>query len=180
MKIHSILDWSCANGPNCRFVVWVQGCSRHCDGCFNPDAQSFTGGMEMTCSDILASVDKKKVTGLTVSGGEPFEQEKELTELLIAAKNTGLDTLVYTGFTWEELSGRRSTALKYCDYLVDGPFEKDKPSTCRWAGSGNQRFLQLQNGIITGDMTDNEPFSEMGEIVIGGNGTVVTTGFLNI
>jgi anaerobic ribonucleoside-triphosphate reductase activating protein len=180
MKIHSILDCSCANGPGSRFVVWVQGCSRHCEGCFNLDAQTFTGGIEMSCRRILAGVDKKKVSGLTVSGGEPFEQDKELAVLLRSAKKMGLSTLVYTGFTWEELSKKKSEALKLCDYLIDGAFEKGNPSLCRWAGSGNQRFLMLQDGHIGADMTCSEPFCETGEITIEENGTVVTTGFLNI
>jgi anaerobic ribonucleoside-triphosphate reductase activating protein len=180
MKIHSILDCSCSNGPGSRFVVWVQGCSRHCEGCFNPGTQPFTGGTEMSCSRILAGVDKKKVTGLTVSGGEPFEQDEELAVLLCSAKEMGLSTLAYTGFTWEELTKKKSEALKFCDYLIDGAFEKDNPSLCRWAGSGNQRFLMLHDGRIAADMTCSDTFCETGEIIIEENGTVVTTGFLNI
>jgi len=169
MKIHSILACSSVNGPGRRFVVWVQGCNRRCGGCFNQGAQSFAGGVEMSRGEILEEIDTHEVTGLTVSGGEPFEQEEDLAELLVSVKKMGLTTLVYTGYTWEELWDRKSTALKYCDWLIDGQYKKNIPTHCRWTGSGNQRVLLLQNGHITGDATEWEPYSETGEIIINEN-----------
>ena len=57
MRINSILKESEANGPGKRGVVWVQGCSRHCKGCFNPETQSYSGGIEMDCESIMAEFD---------------------------------------------------------------------------------------------------------------------------
>jgi anaerobic ribonucleoside-triphosphate reductase activating protein len=176
VRIHRILACSKANGPGSRFVVWVQGCNRHCSGCFNPDAQPSGGGSEMDITTILSGIDPECVSGLTVSGGEPFEQPEALKDLLQAARNRGLNTLVYTGYTWEELWARREPALQFCDYLIDGPYEQGNPPRCGWSGSGNQRFLVLCDGVITEDRTERESCAETGEIYISEDGTVISTG----
>ncbi|MCQ2584702.1 MAG: radical SAM protein [Treponema sp.] len=178
MRINSILEFSEANGPGKRGVVWVQGCSRQCEGCFNPQTQDFEGGVEKNPESVLQQFDLSKIQGLTVSGGEPFSQKEELLSLLKQAKSKGLNTLVYSGFTYEELFDFASDALEYCDYLIDGPYKKNIPSKCRWAGSGNQRFLELKNGKIVNDLTESDAFSQTAEIIIEENGNVVITGFI--
>ncbi|MCL1817838.1 MAG: radical SAM protein, partial [Spirochaetaceae bacterium] len=91
MLIHSIVPASRANGPGERFVVWTQGCRRGCPGCFNPRAQATGLGMgdnsfpaELSAHEILARLPAGRVNGITVSGGEPFEQPQELERLLAA------------------------------------------------------------------------------------------------
>lgn len=68
--------------------------------------------------------------------------------------------------------------LKLCDYIIDGPYIKDSPSKCRWAGSGNQRFLELENGKIKKDLTANEEYCQTAEIIIDESGNVIVTGFI--
>ncbi|HEX8107935.1 MAG TPA: 4Fe-4S cluster-binding domain-containing protein, partial [Kofleriaceae bacterium] len=36
VRIHAFEPRSRANGPGARFVVWFQGCTLGCPGCFNP------------------------------------------------------------------------------------------------------------------------------------------------
>jgi len=177
MKIHSFLKSSEANGPGKRAVVWVQGCNRHCEGCFNETAQTHSGGTDYKPSELIEKLEIENVEGLSVSGGEPFEQPKELAELLSLAKQKGLNTLVFTGFTYEELLEQNFLAMKYCDYLIDGPYIKNIPPKCKWAGSGNQRFLKLKNGILLKDLTVDDDFSRTAEIIIDEEGNVTLTGF---
>lgn len=179
MRINSILKVSEANGPGKRGVVWVQGCSRHCEGCFNVETQSFSGGTEMDCESILNQFDLNTIQGLTVSGGEPFEQAEELKQLLKAAKQKNLNTLVYSGYKFDELSCNYSDVLLFCDYLIDGPYQKGNQSKCRWAGSGNQRFLELKGGQILNDLTECEEYSQTAEITIDETGNMIITGFLS-
>lgn len=179
MKVNSILKMSEANGPGKRGVVWVQGCSRNCEGCFNRKTQPNFGGTDMSVLSILKEMNLKKIEGITVSGGEPFNQVTELKKLLQIAKQKGLNTLVYSGYTYKELSINSKDVLRYCDYLIDGPYMKDVPSKCRWAGSGNQRFLKLENGEIKKDLTNCEEYSQTAEITINEKGDVVITGFMN-
>lgn len=179
MKVNSILKISEANGPGKRGVIWVQGCTRHCEGCFNKETQPVFGGVEMSVSSILKQFILKEIDGITVSGGEPFAQVSELKKLLQAAKKKGLNTLVYSGYTYEELLINCKDVLRFCNYLIDGPYKKDIPSKCRWAGSGNQRFLELENGFVKNDLTECEEFSQTAEITIDEKGSVVITGFMN-
>ena len=179
MRINSIVKESEANGPGKRGVVWVQGCSRHCEGCFNLETQSHSGGKEMDIQTILAEFDLDKIEGLTVSGGEPFEQPEELKELLKAAKQKNLNTLVYTGYKYNKILCNHRDILLLCNYLIDGEYDKNIPSKCRWAGSGNQRFLQLENAEIVQDLTECEQYSQTAEITIDDSGNVTVTGFIN-
>lgn len=180
MIVNSILKMSEANGPGKRGVVWVQGCSRHCQGCFNKKTWQYFGGVDMSASSILKEFKLKEIDGITISGGEPFDQVSELKELLQMAKKKNLNTLVYSGYTYKELLINAKDVLRLCDYLVDGPYKQEIPSKCRWAGSGNQRFLELENGLIKNDLTECEEYSQTAEITINNEGDITITGFMNI
>lgn len=187
MLIHDVLRSSTANGPGDRFVVWVQGCSRRCPGCFNPVAQPFPGtGYDITIPQIMNGI-PDAVEGITISGGEPFEQPEELLRLVRAARDRKLSVLIYTGYTYEELmnsfSGMKRElmhdVLKHTDYLIDGPYVREIPSRNKWAGSGNQRFLLLSEGIVVADLTEKPDNWIIGELIINKKGTVTTTGILD-
>ena len=187
MLIHDVLRSSTANGPGDRFVVWVQGCSRRCPGCFNPVAQPFPGtGYDITIPQIMNGI-PDAVEGITIPGGEPFEQPEELLRLVRAARDRKLSVLIYTGYTYEELmnsfSGMKRDlmhdVLKHTDYLIDGPYVRENPSRNKWAGSGNQRFLLLSEGIVVADLTEKPDNWIIGELIINKKGTVTTTGILD-
>lgn len=187
MLIHDVLRSSTANGPGDRFVVWVQGCSRRCPGCFNPVAQPFPGtGYDITIPQIMNGI-PDAVEGITISGGEPFEQPEELLRLVRAARDRKLSVLIYTGYTYEELmnsfSGMKRElmhdVLKHTDYLIDGPYVRENPSRNKWAGSGNQRLLLLSEGIVVADLTEKPDNWIIGELIINKKGTVTTTGILD-
>ena len=103
MRIYSIVRESKVNGPGNRGVVWVQGCSQHCKGCFNQAACRQDEGLELSPLQIISQFDYEQIEGLTVSGGEPFDQSEELKELLTLARQRGLNTLVYSGYLYEKL-----------------------------------------------------------------------------
>lgn len=178
MRINSVLEVSEANGPGKRGVVWVQGCARHCAGCFNKETQNPDKGKDVSIEEIFSRFDADILEGVTVSGGEPFDQPADLEKLLKKARQKGLNTLVYTGYSYEELADSMAQVLKLCDYIIDGPYIKDSPSKCRWAGSGNQRFLELENGKIKKDLTANEEYCQTAEIIIDESGNVIVTGFI--
>lgn len=175
MRIHSIVEGTRVNGPGYRLGIWVQGCRRNCPGCFNREACSVTGGREYPVQEILKFLHEQPYDGISVSGGEPFEQEQELALLLKGAKESGVNTLVFTGYTYEEIAG--SSAVQYCDFLIDGPYIREIESTCLYTGSGNQRFLRLNKGMITEDLTDGAGNGAESEIIISPDGVITVTGF---
>lgn len=180
MRINNYIEGTSVNGPGFRFCIWVQGCKRGCPGCFNKEACKMEGGNELSVSEILQLVKKNKYDGISVSGGEPFYQKDELEVLLKEIQKMHLNTLVFTGYTYEELKRNYNSVLQYCDYLIDGPYMKKIPSTCKYTGSGNQRFLQLKDGKIEKDLTLSMEYSVDGEIIINPDGTITATGFFDI
>ncbi len=138
------------------------------------------GGRDVPVNELVRFALRQQYDGITVSGGEPFYQDDELAQLLKECRRHGLNTLVYTGYVYEELFAIGKQALRHCDYLIDGEYRQEIPSRCRWAGSGNQRFLRLQEGKLVADLTALQDNSTDGEIFIGNDGTITLTGFVDI
>jgi anaerobic ribonucleoside-triphosphate reductase activating protein len=158
-------------------VVFFQGCSRNCQGCFNPETHPFTDTILIRAPELLDGF--QGVEGITVSGGEPFMQPEGLCSLLEAARRRGLSTVVYTGFTLDEISGdpARTSCLEHLDVLVDGPYDsKAREMTSLARGSTNQRFHFLTTRYELSDFC----LPGRSEVLIGRDGTVRSTGFNRI
>ena len=101
MKIHSIETFGTHEGPGIRLVIFLQGCNLNCAYCHNPDAINLKGVQEMSIAEIIEKLDDQKPYfanggGLTISGGEPTLQAKELIELFEAAQKKGYHTALDT------------------------------------------------------------------------------------
>lgn len=149
INIYKYLNKTHAEGPNQRFCLWVQGCSRHCDGCFAKSTWSHRKNRIMSVDELFFLIKEQKgIEGVTFLGGEPFEQAKPLAELARKVHNLGLSVLTFTGNTFEELKKSENediqALLKYTDLLIDGGFEKENFDLSRpWVGSKNQRYIFL-------------------------------------
>ena len=44
MRYHKIRKMDISNGPGVRVSIFMQGCTFHCKGCFNPETHDFKGG----------------------------------------------------------------------------------------------------------------------------------------
>jgi pyruvate-formate lyase-activating enzyme len=100
LRLHAFIPRSRANGPGCRAVVWVQGCTLGCPGCFNPETHDFRGGQWVGVDELFERIRALQGTieGITVSGGEPFQQRPALLALLQRVRaETDLGVLVFTG-----------------------------------------------------------------------------------
>ncbi len=103
-----------------------------------------TGGSYLAPLDAARSIISKADghIGLTISGGEPFEQAEELNSMLdYIAEHSGLDVLCYSGYTIEDIrSGTNHMVelLTRLDILIDGPFLEEEPTDLIWRGSANQ------------------------------------------
>jgi anaerobic ribonucleoside-triphosphate reductase activating protein len=140
-------------GPGKRIVIWVQGCSLACPGCFSRRLQDKDGGTLMDKTKLARLITRLAPghDGLTLTGGEPFDQAGELSELVSYVRaNSELDILAYSGYTLEEiLSGtpEMRDLLRCLDILIDGRFVKEKRIHHPWVGSSNQRLLFLNPDI---------------------------------
>ena len=149
LRVFNILKNTKVEGPETRYCIWVQGCSRHCRGCQAVHTWSHSGGILYDVNEIISDIKKQKnIEGVTFLGGEPFEQAEALGIIAKAVKETGLGVLWFTGGLFEELQliDENKTLLENIDLLIDGAFEADKIDYSRpWCGSSNQRYHFLTN-----------------------------------
>lgn len=159
-KCAGITPESIVDGPGMRLTVFFQGCLHHCKGCHNPQTHDIGGGRWIDTDAVLADLAASSLmTGLTISGGEPFAQPSALAALARGAKALGKDVWVYTGYTWETLPCR--TTLDAIDVLVDGPYvEAQRSLALTFRGSKNQRLIDVQKSTETGDVVLWEDVAE--------------------
>lgn len=149
MRVYKILKKTAVEGPGNRFCIWVQGCKKHCKGCFATDTWDFDGGEEYSVKELFTLIKKQKnIEGVTFLGGEPFEQAKELSKLAELIKKENLSLLCFSGYTIDELKKKNDKyingLLSQIDLLIDGEYEQENFDLSRpWVGSSNQKFIYL-------------------------------------
>ncbi|MBN1610345.1 MAG: radical SAM protein [Polyangiaceae bacterium] len=177
IRVHAIVHQSVSNGPGVRSVVWLQGCSRGCPGCFNPETHPAQGGQQIGASELADELLAVQPSGVSISGGEPFEQPEGLLGLVTQLRQRAPESslLVFTGYRLEEVRsmplGR--AILSRLDVLVAGPYVESLPSHQWLVGSSNQtiHLLSMRH--------EPEQFvrPRQIEVVLRPDGTVCTTGF---
>lgn len=168
IRIFGTAPDSIVDGPGLRFAVFVQGCTHGCPGCHNKASQPACGGTVERLDDLVARIAANGLTqGVTISGGEPFEQALACAKLARRLKERGLGIWTYSGYRYEDLAARgapspsldgegKSAALSSVDpdgardllaatdVLVDGPFVQALHSyDLSWRGSSNQRLIDV-------------------------------------
>ena len=156
---YSKIDFmSVVDGTGCRVSLFVSGCRNHCPECFNPETWNFDYGQlftEIEENEIIEACKKPYISGLTVLGGEPWEEEnqKALLPFIEKFKKECPDKNIwmFTGYVWDKdlvpggkkyVEGVTDKILDFVDILVDGPFIKElKDLSLKFRGSKNQRLL---------------------------------------
>lgn len=163
MRIAGTVQDSIVDGPGFRFTVFTQGCSHHCPGCHNPQTHDPSGGTEHTVEELLERMRSNPLTdGLTLSGGEPFEQPEDCLLLVQGAHESDLNVWSYTGYLFEFLRDQGTEAqkalLRELDVLVDGPFLLEQRTlSLPWRGSRNQRVIDVPKSLENGDVVLFQP-----------------------
>lgn len=159
MNYSNIILCDTANGEGIRTSLFVSGCTNHCQGCFNEEAQDFNYGQlytNETEQTILEQISKPYVAGLSILGGDPLcqtvEGKLDLLSLITKIRSLHKTTWLWTGFTWEEAitNVMNRGIFTLCDVVVDGPFiEAQKDLTLAFRGSSNQRIIDVPKTIQT-------------------------------
>jgi len=96
--------------------------------------------------------------GVTFSGGEPFLQARAFACLARLSREAGLDVMVYSGYTIEEIleiGGEYRELLEETDILVDGPYiEGQRTLGALYKGSANQRVIDVPATLNTQNKTN--------------------------
>ena len=168
-------------GPGRRLGIWFQGCSLRCEGCISVDTWATAKTLipieqlMMTLSSYLPLID-----GITISGGEPFDQFEALLAIVVQLrKKTKVDILVYTGYSVEDITDQLQQIKPYIDVLISDPFQRQSSQTLRLRGSDNQRlhcftsqaiekFAYYQQAVTTKDKVLDVMFDAEGVVWFAG------------
>ena len=168
-------------GPGKRIGIWFQGCSIRCPGCISADTWS-TGHGDVALADLLVQLAEHlpHADGVTISGGEPFEQPAALVALLAALRHaTSVDILVYSGYPIESLAQTLAKASGLVDALITDPFDLHSAHSRPLRGSDNQRmhlltalgrerFAQYERPLTAQDKSLDVMFDEDGSVWFAG------------
>ncbi len=145
LRVHALMECSTVNGPGTRTVIWVQGCSLGCPGCWNPETHDPLRGFRLDVSEILEWFAKasreNRIEGLTISGGEPMEQASAVLELLqkLREAHPEVSTGLFTGYAERELPESLWRAMQcHLDFAVLGRYNLRRRSHYPLVASTNQ------------------------------------------
>lgn len=129
-----------------RVGIWTQGCSIHCSGCISRDTWSFDPDKAIAVTQLVAALRPwlARADGVTLSGGEPFDQPDALAQLLDQLRqNHRGDILVYSGYPSPHLARRFGHILPKIDVLISEPYQPESGTSLIWRGSDNQHIALL-------------------------------------
>ncbi len=140
-----------------RAVIWVQGCSNNCPNCIAENAKDRNGGKLIETDKLLEWVlCQRGIEGVTISGGEPFDQPIGLQDLTAKLKRESLGVICYTGYYYEDLllDPQKRLVLSNIDLLIDGPYIEDEHGDLLWRASKNQRLIFLTGRYNASELVD--------------------------
>ena len=165
MNYGRIIKYDVANGEGIRTSLFVSGCTNHCPGCFNQEAQDFNYGKlytQDTENILLDCIKQPYISGLSILGGDPLCQDDmgliTLNFLAHKVHSLGKTVLLLTGFKLENFNftnnfSLQSLLLSACDVVVDGPFiEAEKDLSLAFRGSRNQRIIDVRKTLGKGEI----------------------------
>lgn len=154
MQIERIISDITTLGPGMRLCIWVNGCKRNCVGCVSPRLKEFVPDNDQDVIALLNQFDLSSIDGVTISGGEPFEQVHDLWLLVEHIRKLGIDDiLIYTGYTISELLNKNDSEiykiLSNIAVLIDGPYIHElNNDENNLLGSSNQKVIYLNAQYI--------------------------------
>ncbi len=176
MNIAHIEETSLIYGPGIRFVIWTQGCSIHCRDCWNKEMWSFITKNEISTNKLFCNIIKENnIEGVTILGGEPFDQYEELLILVKQIRKTDLSIILYTGYSFNELKNENKTEiLNFIDIIITDRYDENyRTRNGGLVGSSNQVIHFLTKRYSNIDLSKiNES-----EISIDENGKIMIYGY---
>lgn len=154
MNIFTTIKETFADGLGIRYSIYVSGCNHHCKNCHNPQTWDSTKGipMEKKLNEIISEIKQNPMlTGITISGGDPFINPEDLFYLIYELKYQFKEKniWIYTGYTIEELKQLNDAGnifikkiLLLTDVLIDGRYDETKKIDGQFYGSSNQRLIK--------------------------------------
>jgi len=158
-------------------VIWLQGCSIKCPGCFNPKTHPVDRGSWLDVDELVSWILHRgdAIEGITLSGGEPLEQLPAVLRLLGDIKSrTSLSALLFTGYAWPDVLRMPGAddLLNCLDVVIAGPYDRSVRLDDGLRGSSNQTVHFLTDRYGPDDLREVPP----AEAIISADGEVVLSG----
>jgi anaerobic ribonucleoside-triphosphate reductase activating protein len=126
-------------GPGTRTVIWVQGCTLACKGCWNQDIWPSEGGVRQKVDVLIETILHHGDSGITLMGGEPLQQSDSILQLIQMARQHNLSIMLYSGYEEKELDEVQLRCVDLSDIVILGRYvDRLRDTTLRWRGSSNQ------------------------------------------
>lgn len=179
IRVHDVLPRSSIYGPGERWVLWVQGCTLGCKGCWNVETWSRRTGTERTVASLVSELEVAAsagdLEGISLLGGEPLQQAEPVLELIHAAREMGLSVLLYTGYEPEEYDPTMQACHDGSDLVIGGRYvEALRDPFLRWRGSSNQRLVSPTGRY---DVDAFEDLQEVEVLIDHDTGQMTVTGY---
>ena len=164
-------------GPGKRLLIYLKGCSIHCEGCINPHLWSFEGGDKKETNEIVDIVFSNNLDGITLHGGEPLDQADGLLDIVKAIKSGGKTVILFSGYAKKELNRTQTKIWNLADIVVAGRFQLKKRNIyLQFRGSTNQRVYTHAGKYKKYKLTDGYTTALF---TIDENGDMDVNGFLS-
>tara|TARA_B100001093_G_C26261708_1_gene773042 strand:+ start:53 stop:634 length:582 start_codon:yes stop_codon:yes gene_type:complete len=164
-------------GPGSRFVVWFQGCSLGCSGCWNQRMWSFAARTLIHRQELFEKiVQTPNLHGISLLGGEPLQQSQTIWLLEKIRRETELTIFLYTGYNLFELKNNDewSVVLRDCDVVVTGRYKESlRDTNLQWRGSKNQELFYPPLSRISEQPTQTNEV----EVIIDATGKITVLGY---
>ena len=164
-------------GPGSRFVVWFQGCSLGCSGCWNQQMWSFASKTLIHRQELFDRVvQTPDVDGISLLGGEPLQQSQTIWLLEKIRRETELTVFLYTGYSLSELKNNDqwNAVLRDCDVVVAGRYQESlRDTNLQWRGSKNQELFYPPSSRISQQPTQTNEV----EVIIDATGKITILGY---
>jgi len=154
LNVAMTMPISMANGPGKRAVIWVQGCTIGCPGCYNAFTHPHVKKQLIAPSDLANWVNSiEGIDGITFSGGEPFEQAEAILKtirLINYELESPLSVFIFSGYALAELESSTDSSviglLERVDILSAGRYIASlRSNDLLWRGSTNQELHFLSD-----------------------------------
>lgn len=144
INVAQIVTQSAIYGPGIRSVVWMQGCSLRCPGCWNKEMWSHAPHRLYSLDELWAEITPLEggADGITLLGGEPLDQAPATRAIAQRAQADGLSLVLFTGYELPEIEQMGSAdILEYVDILITGRYLAHlRTLEHQWIGSTNQEI----------------------------------------
>ena len=177
LRVSSVMKHSSIYGPGSRYVIWVQGCSLGCVGCWNQELWPADGGSEIRVDELISNITQVAgIEGVTILGGEPLEQAASMLELVRGVRSLGLTVMLYSGYEESELDTIQTACVESSDIVILGRYVAAlRDTSLRWRGSSNQEVRLVSEAYVGLKI---EEANEV-EITISPDGRISMVGYPN-